>query len=439
MLACLMIEEQTFERITGVISPEDFYNRNNGIIFETVIKLYNAGKAYDLTMINAALNDAGLLEQVGGIAYLIKLTEIIPNAANISLYANHIKSKARLRKLIAAATEIHELAYEYDRDIACEVDDALDKSGQKIFELAKDASHKDPQPLSNLVMEANKRLVDLYNRNEELTGVPSGFIDLDRITNGFQSGSLVIVGGRPGMGKTAFALNIAQNAAASKKRVAIFSIEMTSAQLVQRFISMEAEVPSWRLMTGRMRDTDWEVLPTAYNRLSEMAVYIDDSSSISVMEIRSKCRRMAGKKDQGLDLVIVDYLQLMEEKSIEHREQQISSISRNLKSLAKDLDVPVVALSQLSRKPTDRTHKRPQLSDLRESGAIEQDADLVLFIHREDYYKDEEIKDNTGDKGVAEIIVSKNRNGPTNTIKLNFDRELTKFNNHDSGKVAFTR
>ena len=440
VLACLMIEEQTFERIADIISPEDFYNRNNRIIFETILKLYSAGNAYDLTLVRAALNDAGLLEQTGGVAYLVSLCDIIPNAANIRLYATHAKNKAKLRKLITAATDIHELVYEYDRDITRNVDDILDEAGQKIFDLTKDASHKDIQPLTGLLLEANRRLEELAKRGEEVTGVPSGFFDLDKVTNGFQPGALVIVGGRTSMGKTAFALSIAQNAASAGKRVAIFSIEMTSNQLVQRLISMESEIPGWKLGTGKLSQTDWEYLPNVYQKLSEMPIYIDDTSSLSVMEIRSKCRRMAARRDQGLDLVIVDYLQLMEEKNIrfENRVQEVSSISRNLKGLARELDVPIIALSQLSRKPTDRPNKEPQLSDLRESGAIEQDADLVLFVHREDYYKDkksDKTPQNTSDSGIAEIIVAKNRNGPMKKIFLGFQGDLTKFRNLD--KQAF--
>jgi replicative DNA helicase len=426
VLACLMIEAQTFDKVAGTIHKEDFYNGNNKIIFETIDRLYNAGQPYDLAMVNSALKAAGLLEQAGGIGYLISLTNIVPNAANIKEYAKHVENKAKLRKLICAATEIHELVYEFDKDITLNTDNALDEAGHKIFELAKEVSHKDPLPLSDLILEVNKRLDELYNRDEEMTGVPSGFIDLDKITNGFQPGALVIVGGRPGMGKTAFALNIAQNAASAKKRVAIFSLEMTSSQLAQRLISMESEISSHRLMSGRLTDSDWECLPHVYNMLSELPIYIDDTSNISVMEIRAKCRRMSAKKEQGLDLVVVDYLQLMEDKSIESREQQISSISRNLKSLAKDLNVPVIALSQLNRKTTDRPQKRPQLSDLRESGAIEQDADLVIFVHREDYYKND--KDESVQKdGIAEIIVAKNRNGPIMPVYLSFQGELTKF------------
>ena len=434
VLACLMIEDRTFDKVMGILLPEDFYSRNNGIIFETIFKLFSSGEPHDLPLVIATLKAAGRLEQIGGADYLISLTDIVPNAANIKQYANQVKSKARLRDLISAATEIHELAYEFDQDSTRDVMNALNEAGEKIFELAKEGSHKDPEPLFSLTGKVYDRLQKLYLNNDEMTGVPSGFYDLDKITNGFQPSSLIILGGRTSMGKTAFALNIAQNAAAAKKHVVIFSLEMESSYLMQRLISMEAEINSKKLQNGRLNKDEWERLAEVSDTLAEMSIYIDDTTRISVMEIGAKCRRMKAAKDRGfgLDLVIVDYLQMMDVKNIENREQQIASISRGLKNLAKDLGVPIIALSQLSRGVESRKGNQPQLSDLRESGAIEQDADLVMFVHREDYYNQD-----TADKGIAEIRVLKHRNGPTGIVKLGFQSEFTKFRNLD--RATFPR
>jgi replicative DNA helicase len=422
-----MIEARTFERIIGVLKQEDFYNHNNKVIFETISKLYDAEEPYDLLMVYSSLQASKKIEQAGGFEYLTSLTDIIPNASNIIYYANQVRRMAQLRNLISTATSIHEVAYEFASDTSLDAATALDQCGQMIFELANDTSSKDPKPLSSLVPSVYEELEKLYNRDEEMTGITSGFIDLDKMTNGLQPSALIIIAGRPAMGKTSFALNVAQNAAVmANKTVAVFSLEMSSSQLIQRMISYEAEIPGKRLQNGRFEGDDWPRLAEASNTLTNMKIFIDDTSSIPVMEIRAKCRRMKANKEHGLDLVVIDYLQLMENKRIENREQQISDISRNLKGLAKELNVPVIALSQLNRSVETRSDKRPMPSDLRESGAIEQDADLIMFIYRDEVYN----KD-TADKGVAEIIVGKNRNGPTGTVRLGFQNELTKFRNLD--------
>jgi replicative DNA helicase len=427
-----MIEDRTYDKIMAIVTPDDFYDRRNGIIFNAIEKLNQSDQPYDLTMVASALSSEGTLGQVGGIDYLAELTHIIPNAANIGRYADIVKSKSKLRELSSTATKIHELVYEVDADITRDATSAIDESGQMIMELAKDGSHRDPWPLSKLMDVVYKELEELYTRDDEMTGVPTGFYDLDKLTNGLQPGNLVILAGRPAMGKTSFALNIAQNAATRGKTVAVFSLEMSSNQLVQRMISYEAEVQGQKLQNGSFSADDWQRLAAVGDNLAKMKIFIDDTSSIPVMEIRGKCRRLHANKDHGLDLIIIDYLQLMDNKRIDNREQQISDISRNLKGLAKELNLPVIALSQLNRSVEQRSEKRPMPSDLRESGAIEQDADLILFIYRDEVYHE-----NTTDKGIAEIIVAKHRAGPTGTVRLAFQKEFTKFRNLDKAGLAY--
>ena len=430
MLACLMIEDRTYDKIAGIITPEDFYDKRNGIIFNAVMKLNETSKPYDLTMVASALSSSGSIGQIGGLDYLADLTHIIPNAANIERYAQNVKSKSKLRALSHTATKIQELVYDADTDITRDAESAIDESGQMIMELSKDSSHKDPKPLSFLMVETYERLEALYSRGDEMTGLATGFVDLDHMTNGLQPSSLVIIAGRPAMGKTSFAINIAQNAAEKGKTIAVFSLEMSSTQLVQRMISFEAEIPGQKLSSGNFDPSDWERLAAIGDSLSKKKIYIDDTSSIPIMEIRAKRRRMASNKDTGLDLIIIDYLQLMENKRVEKREEQIADISRNLKGLAKELNIPVIALSQLNRAVESRSDKRPLPSDLRESGAIEQDADLILFIYRDEVYHE-----NTPDKGIAEIIVAKHRTGPTGVVRLAFQKEFTRFRNLDKGSL----
>lgn len=426
VLACLMLEDNTYDKLMGVIDVNDFYSPNNGLIFAAVKSLFEAGEPYDLTMVAAVLRSAGNLERVGGVDYLTSLVMDIPNAAHVQRYANIVKNKSKLRELIRAATSINEIAYDYDQNSTLDSVDAIDQSGQLVLNLAKDGSHKDPQPVANLIGGVYDEIKRLYEVGGDMTGVTSGFMDLDKVTNGLQPGSLVIVAGRPAMGKSSLALNMAQHAASAGKSVVFFSLEMSSTQLMQRVLSFESGVPSTKIQSGKLNDTDWQNLASVGDRLSKMKIFMDDTSSISVMEIRSKCRRLSSNKECGLDLIIIDYLQLMENKNIQSREQQISDISRNLKGLAKELNVPVIALSQLNRSLEARSNKRPMPSDLRESGAIEQDADMILFIYRDEVYNID-----TPEKGIAEIIIGKHRAGPTGTIKLGFVSELTKFVNLD--------
>lgn len=426
VLACLMIEENSLDKIMGIIMGSDFYDPRNTIVFEAIVNLYSSSRPYDLTMVASALTNSKQIGQVGGIDYLVELTRIIPNASNIEQYARNVKSKSKLRELIEASSSIYNIAYEVSMDITKEAVDAIDISGQIIMELSKDGSHKDPKPISMLINDVYADLHELYARKEEMTGVPSGFYDLDKMTNGLQPGAFIIIAGRPAMGKTSFALNIAQNAALKGKTAVIFSLEMSSSQLLQRMISYESRIPGSKLQKGTFDENEWQKLADIGDNLAGLNIFIDDTSSISLMEIRSKCRRLKTSKEHGLDLVVIDYLQLMENKRIESREQQIAEISRNLKGLARELEIPVIALSQLNRSVESRSDKRPMPSDLRESGSIEQDADLIMFIYRDEVYNE-----NTADKGVAEIIIGKHRAGPTGTVRLGFQNECTRFYNLD--------
>ncbi|MDR2870164.1 MAG: replicative DNA helicase [Deferribacteraceae bacterium] len=430
VLASLMIEADAYDKIVGIITANDFYNKSNGIIFSAITSMYNSLKPYDLTSILGHLRSEGTLERIGGLEYVMNLTFIIPNAANLAKYANQVKEKAKLRELIDISTNINDVAYEYDRDTSLDVDEAVDKSGQMIMDLAREGSHRDPKLLPTLIAPMYQELERLGREGADVTGLPTGFIDLDAKINGLQRGSLIIIAGRPGMGKTSFALNMAQNVARDmKKTVAVFSLEMTTAQLVQRIISAEAEVSQYNIQTGKLSQDDWARLAATGNVLDGMNIFLDDTSNISAMEIRAKCRRLKVNKAHGLDLVIIDYLQLMENNRIEQREQQIADISRNLKGLAKDLDIPVIALAQLNRSVETRQDKHPMLSDLRESGAIEQDADQILFIYREEYYNQD-----TAKRGIAEVVVAKNRSGSTGSVALGFVGTLTKFRNLDKGQ-----
>lgn len=430
LLACLLIEDSSFDKIFGTLEAADFYVPNNGIIFNCIKKLHESGEPYDITFVSSALRAEGKFEQIGGMEYLMGLTYIIPNASNIGYYAQQIKDKAKLRELYNTATNIQELVYEYDQDITRDATEALDESGQMIFELAKEGSARDPQPMEKIVTEVFEDMEERFKSEDKNFGIQTGFYDLDGMINGLQPGALAIIAARPGMGKTSFALNIAQNAALKGKTVAIFSLEMTSSQLVQRIISAEAEVSSRDIQNGSLKTDDWQKLANVADIVSKMNIFIDDTSSIPVMEIRSKCRRLKSNKECGLDMIIIDYLQLMENKRIESREQQIADISRNLKNLAKELEIPVIALSQLNRQLESRSDKRPMMSDIRESGAIEQDADLIMFIYRDEYYNKESTQRN-----IAEIIIGKNRNGPTGNVKLLFMGEFTKFKNPDRAVI----
>jgi replicative DNA helicase len=387
-----------------------------------MMELNDQREPCDLITLSDILKGKGELEDVGGAPYLATLVDYVPTAANIAYYCRIVKEKALRRRLITAATDMVTQGYE----AGVEVGELIDSAQKVIFDLAENKLQKAFSPIGDILKDTIKNIEKLYERKEHVTGVPSGFIDLDEKTAGFQKGDLIIIAGRPSMGKTAFALNIAQYAAMHTDRpaaVAVFSLEMSKEQLVMRLLCSEARVDASRLRTGHLVDTDWSRLAKGAGSLHDAKVFIDDTPAITVMEMRAKSRRL--KAEQGVDLVVVDYLQLMRGSNTESRQQEISEISRSLKALAKELDVPVVALSQLNRSLESRTDKRPMMSDLRESGAIEQDADVIMFVYRGEVYD----KENEEIKGRAEIIIGKQRNGPIGTVDLAFRGEYTRFEN----------
>jgi len=422
VLGGILLENQSLNAVLEIMTGADFYSEGHRKIFDAIADLSDRGEPSDLITLSSLLKDRGQLDQVGGMVYLASLVDGVPSAANIAYYARIVKEKAILRSLIATATEILQKTYNAGSD----VDSVLDQAEQAIFENSENKIRPSFYTIREVVKDNFKELERLAERKDLITGVPTGFDKLDEITSGLQRSDLIIIAGRPSMGKTAFALNIAQNAALkSGVPVAVFSLEMAKEQLVFRMLSAEARVDSQRLRKGFLGETDWKKLVKASSDLSEAPIYIDDSAGITVLEMKAKSRRL--KADAGLGLIILDYLQLMKGGAYkESREQEISEISRSLKGLAKELSVPVIALSQLNRKVEDRTNRRPQMADLRESGAIEQDADVIAFIYRDEVYNRSE--DNP-DKGIAEIIIGKQRNGPTGTVKLAFLEKYTSFEN----------
>jgi len=369
----------------------------------------------------SAMADQGLLEEVGGVSYLAELAEVVPTAANVEYYARIIAEKALLRRLIRTATHIVSDGYEREDD----VDGLLNEAEKKILEVSHQTNAKAFQNIKDVLVDAYDKIELLHNQKGEVTGIPTGFTELDKMTAGFQRNDLIIVAARPSVGKTAFSLNIAQNVATkTDENVAIFSLEMGSDQLVMRMLCAEGNIDAQRLRTGSLTSDDWAKLTMAMGSLSNAGIYIDDTPGIKVNEIRAKCRRL--KQEQGLGMVLIDYLQLIQGsgKSGENRQQEVSEISRTLKGIARELQVPVIALSQLSRGVESRQDKRPMMSDIRESGSIEQDADIVAFLYREDYYDRE-----TENKNTIEIIIAKQRNGPVGSVELAFVKEFNKFVN----------
>ncbi|MCJ7789005.1 MAG: replicative DNA helicase, partial [Candidatus Atribacteria bacterium] len=405
-----------------ILKPEDFYQKSHQIIFQCILDLFEKSRGVDLVTLTEELNRKNLLEKIGGVTYLTNLINSVPTAANIEYYIKIIEEKSILRSLINNSTKIVSMAYEEKEDAKI----LLDKAEHLVFEISDRNIRQSFVPIKEIIQDSYEKIEDLYHRGGFITGVPSGYEELDDITTGFQPSELIVVAGRPGMGKTAFCMNIAQYVSIYKNiPVAIFSLEMSKSQLVQRLLCSEARIDSHNLRKGRLAEADWAPLSMAAGRLSSSSIFIDDTAGISSLEIRAKARRL--KTQYKLGLVVIDYLQLMQTVGrVENRQQEISEISRSLKGLARELNIPVIAVSQLSRAVEQRAgeERRPRLSDLRESGAIEQDADLVIFIYREEYYKPK-----TEKKGIAEIIISKQRNGPTGKIELTFIKEYAKFEN----------
>ncbi|NOY85728.1 MAG: replicative DNA helicase [Deltaproteobacteria bacterium] len=418
VLGAILLDNEVIFTVLEVLDPNAFYQEGHRTIFSSMLSLNERGQPIDLVTLTNRLRSDGLLERAGGAAYIPSLAEAVPTSAGAAHYANIVKEKAILRALITTSSEIVEECFDSPGD----VDEIIDEAERRIFQISDRRIGATFFSIKEIVKSSFRTIEGLYARKEHVTGVPTGFKDIDDLTSGLQSSDLIIVAGRPSMGKTAFALNIAQNAAcAGKLNVAIFSLEMAREQLVTRMLCSEARIDAHRLRSGYLGDTDWPKLTRAAGLLSDASIFIDDTPALSAMEMRAKTRRM--KADKGLDLVIVDYLQLMRGRGrIDNREQEISEISRSLKALAKELALPVVALSQLNRAVENRQDKRPMLADLRESGAIEQDADVIFFIYRDEFYDK-----NSADKGTAEIIIGKQRNGPVGTRKLAWLDKYTRF------------
>lgn len=417
ILGGILLDPEALARVADSLVPEAFYLQAHQDIYRAAIALHVAGKPTDLMTVAAWLQDRDLLERVGGTSKLAQLVEGTVSAVNIDGYASLAIDKFLRRLLIKAGHEIVALGY----DTATELATVLDRAEQKVFQLTQDRPEGGLTPICETLVQAFNSIESLHQA-QELPGIHSGFYDLDGMTSGFQPSDLIILAGRPSMGKTALGLNIARNIAAENRPVAIFSLEMSKEQLTQRLLAGEAQIDSNRLRSGRITQQDFEPLGEAIEKLSDLPIYIDDTANITVMQMRSLARRLQAEQGQ-LGLVLLDYLQLMEGGS-DNRVQELSRITRSLKILARELKVPVIALSQLSRSVEQRTSKRPMLADLRESGSIEQDADLVLMLYRDAYYNPD-----TPDRDLAEVIVTKHRNGPTGTIKLLFSPELTQFRN----------
>ena len=401
------------------LNENSFYRDDNKAIFEAIVNLYNRAEPIDIVTVKDELTSMGLFEKVGGLEYLVMLPDKVPTTANVEKYIKIVEEKATLRSLIKTANEIIDLGYDQTED----VEDIMASSEKKIFDIIQKNNQKSYTPIKDVLIESFTKLEELYNQKTRITGVPTGFIELDYKTAGLHGSDLVLIAARPAMGKTAFALNIAANAALrANTPVAIFNLEMSKDQLVDRILCMEAMVDSNKVRTGKLEEDDWSKLAGVVGPLSDSNIYIDDTPGISIMEIRTKCRKL--KMEKNIGLIVIDYIQLIQGsgKRNSSREQEISEISRSLKILAKELNVPVIALSQLSRAVEQRPDHRPMLSDLRESGAIEQDADIVMFLYRDDYYnKDSEEKD------ISEVIIAKHRGGSTGTVKLLWMGNYTKF------------
>ncbi|WP_203248289.1 replicative DNA helicase [Sporosarcina beigongshangi] len=423
VIGAIFLEPQALITAAELLIPEDFYRLAHTKIFETMIKLSDRGQAIDVVTVTEELSAKKELEDVGGISYLTEIANSVPTAANIVHYARIVEEKALLRRLIRVATSIVEDGYARED----EVEALLSEAEKKMMEVSNRKNAGDFKHIKDVLVETYDNIELLHTRKGDVTGIPTGFTDLDKMTAGFQRNDLIILAARPSVGKTAFALNVAQNVATkTDENVAIFSLEMGAEQLVMRMLCAEGNIDAQVMRTGALEAEDWRKLTMAMGSLSNAGIFIDDSSGIRVNEIRSKCRRL--QQEHGLGMIIIDYLQLISGngRAGENRQQEVSEISRSLKGLARELKVPVIALSQLSRGVEQRQDKRPMMSDLRESGSIEQDADIVSFLYREDYYDKE-----TENQNIIEIIIAKQRNGPTGTVSLAFAKEYNKFVNID--------
>lgn len=427
VLGAMLIDKEAIAKASEILTSTDFYREAHRVIFNAMLELYNKNEAVDMVTVTEILKRDNKLEDIGGLAYITSLANVVLTAANVKYHADIVAEKSVLRQLVRVSTEIAAMGYEANEDVGT----LLDTAESRILEISNRKKKADFTPINDVLMESVQNIEKLINNKGGLTGLPSGFADLDKLTSGLHPSDFIILAARPSMGKTALALNIVQNVAlrAHKKiggeprSVAFFSLEMSKEQLVNRMLCAEAGIDSQRLRVGEMGDKDWDALWGACDLMSKAKIYIDDTAGITVMDMRSRARRL--KAEHGLDLIVVDYLQLMQGSGKRNtsgdRQQEVSEISRSLKALARELDVPVLALSQLSRSVEARQVKRPMLSDLRESGSLEQDADIVAFLYREDYYNPETENKHT------ELIIAKHRNGPVDTVNLFFHKQFTKF------------
>lgn len=420
ILGGILLDPEAIGRVAELLSPDAFYISAHQEIYRTALTLYSQGKPTDLMTVSTSLHDRGVLDKVGGQSRIAQLVDRTVSAVNIDQYAQLVTDKYLRRKMIQVGTEISYLAYE----TASPLESVLDQAEQKVFSITQSRPNQSLVPTADILTSTFSDIEERF-AGMVMPGISCGFYDLDAMTQGFQRSDLIITAARPAMGKTSFCLNIARNISAFHKLpVAIFSLEMSKEQLVYRLLSSEAQIESGRLRSGRVSQNEWEPLGHAISALSQMPIFIDDTPSISVTEMRSKVRRLQAEQGGALGLVLIDYLQLMEGSGGDNRVQELSKVTRSLKALARELNVPVMALSQLSRGVESRTNKRPMMSDLRESGSIEQDADLIIMLYRDEYYNPD-----TPDRGIAEIILTKHRNGPVGTVKVLFEPMFTRFRN----------
>ena len=423
VIGSMIIDKTAINTAVEIIRPDDFYRQSNGEIYSAIIDLFNKNEPVDLITLQEELKRRGSLEAVGGISYLANLSGGVATTANTEYYCKIVDEKSTLRKLISSSNEIIGKAYEDSE----EVNIIIESAEKNIFDITQGSQREGFSPINEVLLDSFAKIEEMAANKGGLTGLTTGFIDIDMKLSGLQKSDLVLLAARPSMGKTALGINIVTNSALKAgAKVAVFSLEMSKEQLVQRMIAATAHVDLQKIISGRLDEEEWLNIINSMGPLSAAQVYIDDTAGISLMEMKAKCRRL--KIEQGLDLVVIDYLQLMQmEGRQESRQQEISSISRGLKALAKEMDCPVIALSQLSRAPELRADHRPILSDLRESGAIEQDADVVMFLYRDDYYNED-----SDQKNIGELIIAKHRNGPTGTLELVFKKEYTKFLNKEN-------
>ncbi len=421
VLGAMLLDSEAIYKVEALLQPDDFYRQAHRLIYKAILELVDKKEAADIVTVTEILRRDGKLDDIGGIPYITHIANIVPTASNITYHAKIVEEKALLRKLVSVATQIATTGYEAAEDVV----NIIDQAERQIMTIGKSRLGGDFFPIKQIVHEAFGRIEKLYETKGAITGLETGFKDFDRLTAGLQPSDLIILAARPSMGKTALVLNIAQNVAIrGKKAVAFFSLEMSKEQLVQRLLCSEAPIDSQRLRIGELASEDWKKLVNAADKLSQSNIFIDDTAGITIMEMRAKARRL--KREKDIQLLIIDYLQLMQgsigQGKSENRQQEISEISRSLKALARELNIPVIALSQLSRGVEQRQNKRPMLSDLRESGSLEQDADIVSFLYREDYYNPE-----TDKKNLTEFIIAKHRNGPVDTVFLTFLKSFTRF------------